>query len=143
MGFMSYKPYDQSRSKIPTWFILQYTHISELTHWGRVTHICVVKLTTIGSDNGLSPDRCQAIIWTNAGILVIRPLGTNFSEISIEIYIFSFKKMHLKMSSAKWRPLCLCPNVLMQKRRFFKSAHIGSNLIDHQLGPSPVLKLYQ
>ena len=35
----------------------------------------------IGSDNGLAPDRRQAIIWTNAGILLIGPLGTNFSEI--------------------------------------------------------------
>ena len=75
-----------------------------LTHWGRTTHICVVKLTIIGSDNGLSPGRRQAIIWTNAGILLIRPLGTNFSEILIGIQTFSFKKMHLKMSSAKWRP---------------------------------------
>ena len=56
-----------------------------LTHWGRVTHICVSKLTIIASDNGLSPGRRQAIIWTNAGILLIGPLGTNFSEISIEI----------------------------------------------------------
>ena len=43
-----------------------------LTHWGRVTHICVSKLTIIGSDNGLSPGRRQAIIWVNAGILIIR-----------------------------------------------------------------------
>ena len=42
-----------------------------LTHWGRVTHICVGKLTIIDSDNDLSPDRRQAIIWTNAGILWI------------------------------------------------------------------------
>ena len=83
-----------------------------LTHWGRVTHICVGKLTIIGSDNGLSPDRRQAIIWTNAGILLIEPLGTNFSEILIEIHIFSSKKMHLKMSSGKWRPFCLSLNVL-------------------------------
>ena len=75
-----------------------------LTHWGRVTHICVGKLTSIGSDNGLSPDRRQAIIWNNAGILLIRPLGTNFSEILIGIQTFSFKTMHLKMSSAKWHP---------------------------------------
>ena len=75
-----------------------------LTHWGRVTHICVNKLTTIGSDNGLSPGRRQIIIWTNAGILLIWNLGTNFSGISSEIQAFSFKKMHLKMSSAKWRP---------------------------------------
>ena len=84
-----------------------------LTHWGRVTHICVGKLTTIGSDNGLSPGRRQAIIWNNAGILLIGPLETNWNEILIEIYIFSFKKMHVKMSSVKWRPYCLGLNVLM------------------------------
>ena len=84
----------------------------ELTHWGRVTHICVSKLTIIDSDNGLSPGRRQAIIWTNAGILLIWPLGTNFSEISIDIQTFSLKKIHFKMSSGKWRPFCLGLNVL-------------------------------
>ena len=83
-----------------------------LTHWGRVTHICVGKITIIGSDNGLSPERRQAMIWTNAGILLIGPLRTNFSEIFIGIQTFSFKKMHLKMSSAKLRPFCLGLNVL-------------------------------
>ena len=87
-----------------------------LTHWGRVTHICVSKLTIIGSDNGLSPDRRQAIIWTNAGLLLIGPLGTNFREILIEILTFSFKKMHSKMSSGNWRPFCLGLNVLSQHR---------------------------
>ena len=86
--------------------------MSGLTHWGRVTHICVCKLRTIGSDNGLSPGRRQAIIWTHAGILLIGPLGTNFSEILIEIPIFSLKKMRLKVSSAKWRPFCVGLNVL-------------------------------
>ena len=75
-----------------------------LTHWGRTMHICVGKVTTIGSDNGLSPGRRQAIIWTIAITLLIGPLGTNFSEILIRIQTFSFKKMHLKMSSAKWCP---------------------------------------
>ena len=75
-------------------------------------HICVVKLTIIGSDNGLPPRRRQAIISTNAGILLIGPLGTNFSEILIEITTFSFKKMLLKTSSAKRRPFCLGLNVL-------------------------------
>ena len=55
----------------------------------------------IGSDNGLSPDQLQAIIWTNAEILLIRTLGTNFSEMISKIHTFSFKKMHLKTSSAK------------------------------------------
>ena len=84
----------------------------QLTHWGRVTHICVRKLTIIATDNGLSPGRRQAIIWTNAGILLIGPLGTNFSEILIEILSFSLNKIHLKMSSGKWRPFCLSLNVL-------------------------------
>ena len=83
-----------------------------LTHWGQVTQICVSKLTINGSDNGLSPDRRQAIVWANAGILLIGPFGTNFSEISIEIVIFSFKKMHLKVSSVKRRPFCFGLNVL-------------------------------
>ena len=86
--------------------------ITGLTHWGRVTHICVIKLTISASDNGLLPSRRQAIIWTNAEILFIRSLGTNFSEILIEIHTFSFKKMHLKLSSAKWRPFCLGLDVL-------------------------------
>ena len=72
-----------------------------LTHWGRVTHICVSKLTIIGSDNGLPPGRHQAIIWTNAGILLIGPLGINLNEILIQFNTFSFKKMHLKMSSTR------------------------------------------
>ena len=49
----------------------------------------------------LSEHRRQAIIWTNAGILLIGPLGTNFSEVRIKIWNFSFMKMHLKMSSAR------------------------------------------
>ena len=93
-----------------------------LTHWGRVTHICVGKLTIIGSDNGLSPGRRQAIIWTNAGILLIGPSGTNFSEILIEIHTFSFKKMRLKVSSAKWRPFCLGLSVLTK-------THVPQNIL--------------
>ena len=77
-----------------------------------MTHICVGKLTNIGSDNGLSPGRRQAIIWTNTGILLIGPLGTNFNEILIKIPTFSCTKMYLKISCAKWRPFCLCFNVL-------------------------------
>ena len=76
--------------------------------------ICAsVNWTTIDSDNGLSPVRRQTIIWTSAGILLIRPLGTNLSEILIEIHTFSFKiQMHLKMSSAQWWQFCLGLNGL-------------------------------
>ena len=89
----------------------------DLTHWGWVMHICITKLTIIGSDNGLSPGQRQAIIWTNTGILLIGPLGTHFSEILIEIDIFSFRKMHLKMSSGKWWSFCLCVNVLKTRHQ--------------------------
>ena len=83
------------------------------THWGRETHICVGKLIIIGSDNGLSSDRRQAIIWTNAPrLLSIVPLRTYFNENLIKIQQFSLKKMHVKLSSAKWRPSCLGLNML-------------------------------
>ena len=83
-----------------------------LTHWGPVTRICIGKLTVIGSDNGLSPGRRQAIFWTNAGILLFGLLGTIFSDILIWIQTFSLEKMHLIMASAKWRPFCVGLNVL-------------------------------
>ena len=97
--------------------------------------ICVSKLNIIGSDDGLSPTRRQAIIWTNAGILLIRPLRTNFSEIFIEVYTFSFKKMHSKMSSGKWRPFCLGLNVIRQYIQIIHSIHIGDELalLDYQI----------
>ena len=48
-----------------------------LTHWGWVTHICVDKLTIIGSDNGLSPGRRRVIAWFNDGILL-----THWSQVT-------------------------------------------------------------
>ena len=81
--------------------ILQKHNVAWVVKYG-ISNTIVLEI--IGWDNGLSPSRRQAIIWTNAGILLIRPLGTNFSEILKGIHTFSFKKMHLKMSSAKWRP---------------------------------------
>ena len=76
-----------------------------------MTHICVNKLTVIGSDNGLSPGRRQAIIWTNAGILLIGPLGTNFSEIFIKMDIFiqenAFENVVWKMAAILSRPQCV------------------------------------
>ena len=87
-----------------------------LTHWGQVMHICISKLTIIGSwsDNSLSSGGLQAIIWTNVGILLIRTLEMNFSEIFGDIKTFSFNKMHLKMSSAELQQFCLSLNVLRE-----------------------------
>ena len=86
---------------------------STLIHWGRVAYIRVGKLTIIGSDNGLSPERHRAIIWTNAGTLLIGPLGTIFSEIVIEIQTFfsieenTFKNVVCEMLFISSRPQCV------------------------------------
>ena len=49
---------------------------------------CVGKLTIIILDNGLSSGRRRTSIWTNAGILLIGHVETNFSETVIEILFF-------------------------------------------------------
>ena len=66
--------------------------VSRLIDWGRVTHICVGNLAIIGSDNCLSPGRRHAIIWTDAGILLIGPSETDFNEILIKIIHFHSRK---------------------------------------------------
>ena len=71
-------------------------------------HICVSILTIIASDNGFLPGQHQAIIWTSAGVLLIGPMGANFSEL-----IFLLKIIHFKMLSGKCRPFCLRLNVLI------------------------------
>ena len=120
-----------------------------LTHWGRVTLICVSKLTIIDLDNGLTPWLCHGIIRTNAGILLIEPLGTKFSEISIGIHPFSFKKSAFenaicKMTSILFRPQCMlvtympglrvycqfiCYQICSCMRRFNLYIWLSSNLL--------------
>ena len=91
-----------TRQRKVTPYLGQFCH---LTHWGRVTHICVSELTIIGSDNGLSPGR-QAVIWTDDRILLVGPLETNLIEILIEIHTFhSWKRIW------KRRPCLLGLNV--------------------------------
>ena len=88
-----------------------------------------------GLDNGLSPGQRGAIIRTNAGILLIGPLGTIFSEILIIIRTFSFKKMCLKMSSGKWWPFCLALYVLMMSHYWFMAVRVRDDCcVNGQLG---------
>ena len=54
----------------------------------------------------------QAIIWIDAGIMLIRNLGTNFSEILSEIRAFLLKKnvfqnVVFEMASILCRPPCV------------------------------------
>ena len=72
---------------------MHYPH-AVLTKWSRVTHMCVRKITIIGTDNGLSPGRRHAIIWTNALSFLIRPLGTN--------QLFLSKSMHFIHDKIFW-----------------------------------------
>ena len=85
---------------------------TKLAHRSRMTHICVNKIIIIGSGNGLSSGQRQAIIWISAGILLIWHLGINL----IEINTFSFMKMHMKMSSEKWRIFHLGLNELFKSK---------------------------
>ena len=71
---------------------LSWKFAQTLTHWDRVTHVCVGNPTTIGSDNGLSPGRCQGIFWTNVNILLFGPLGTNYREIYSNFIHFDSRK---------------------------------------------------
>ena len=102
-----------------------------LTHWGWVTHICVSDPTSIGSDNGLSPGRHQAIIWANAGIFLIGPLGRNFSEILIEIQTLSLKKISLT------RP------ALERRKTLGHLRSINRNMIIHFANQSQTCQLFK
>ena len=95
---------------------------TSLTHWGRQTHICVIKLTIIGSDNGLSPSHYLNQCWNIVNWTLSNKLQWNFNRNS---NIF-FKKMCLKVSSVKWWPFCIVLNVLK---------HFSKNTVIHQ--PSP------
>ena len=99
-----------------------------------------LKWVIIGSDNGLSPVRRQNIIWTNAGILLTGPWETNFSELLIGIQTLSFKKLHLNMSSAKWRLFCLGHNIL--RRMANCGAHISFSELKGQIQEKPNINKY-
>ena len=98
-------------------FVKIYIPYSSLNNWGRVVHICSSKLTIIGSDNGLSPGQCQAIIWTNAEMLLIAPLGTIYSDIwmidlneprvSLQIYE-CICHIHMPCICTSWSASLLC-----------------------------------
>ena len=99
---LSYKTIQYVVSHVQMYaYMLMSSHLLPL-----VLHICVSELDSIASDNDLSPIRHQASIYTNAGLLSIEPLGTNFSVILIKIQNFSFTTMHLEISSAKLWPFC-------------------------------------
>ena len=74
--------------------------------------------------DGLSPVRWQAITWTNAGLLIIGPLVTNFNEIWIEIETVSFGKIQLKISSAKMATIWSRPHAVCEHTGFHNSSRM-------------------
>ena len=123
----------QEQVQLPWGICLNMLHYLIEAEWRIYASI---RYTIIGSDNGLWPGRSKAIIWTNAGILSIGPLRKDFSEILIEIHTFSFTKMHLKMSSGKWRPFwpglnALIPKELQHRRTKTKHTKPQAHLVRH------------
>ena len=122
----SFQPYLQMAWQVGGWMTVRIPSsihgmcAAIQVNGGKVMHICISKITIIGSDNGLSTGWRQAIICTNAGILLIRTLSTKFSEIMHAIHTFSLKKMHFSMSFGKCRPFCLGLNVLRSTVRFWR-----------------------
>ena len=76
------------------------------THLPLVPHICVSELGQHWFRSWLVAYSAPSHYLKNAGLLSTGPSGTNFSDILIKIQDFSFTKMHLIISSAKWQP---CP----------------------------------
>ena len=93
-------------------------HIDGLAHWGRVMHKFVSKLTFIGWHNDLSPGHCEAIIWANVRIMLVEHLGTNFSEILIQIKHFHWRICILKVSSAKVAGILSQPQCVNEKQQY-------------------------
>ena len=80
----------------------------QLAHWGHVMHLCICNLAVIGSDNGLSPSRCQTMIWTNAGILIRNKLQWNANRNSnFFIEENAFQYVIWKMLAIFSRPQCV------------------------------------
>ena len=103
-------------------YLVQAPMCWRVNHWGRMTHICVGKLTTNGSDNGLSPGRRQAIIWAIAGKLLRGPLGKklpwNFNP-SWNIFIQenAFGNAVCEVASILSRSQCVKQNKNLKKKK--------------------------
>ena len=79
---------------------LRFTMALGLTHLPRRCIYASVNWVNIGPDNGWSPDRRQTIIWTNAQLLSIRPIGTNFIQENAS------ESVVRKMAAILSRPKC-------------------------------------
>ena len=121
---------------LSVWYILNSCDIQIIS-----PHCCIyvsMNQVNIGSDNGLAPVWCQAVVWTNVGLLSIGYLGTNFSEILIKITKKSFMKMYLKIPSVKWRPFCPGEDELIISSIILQTIESGSL---HALYPNMMMAM--
>ena len=86
----------------------------------------ISKITTTDSNDGLSPGRRQAIIWTHA--IVESNLRNKLQWYLSEIHAFSCKKMPLKMS-VKWWQFCIALNVLSRRYVLYIEAASAATLM--------------
>ena len=82
-----------------------------------------VNKATNGSNNGLSPAQPQAIIWTNAGSLLVDPLEQ--TSVKFESKYKSFHGIKWILKDSKWQAFFLNLNVLMVTKLDF--LYGGSN----------------
>ena len=133
-GFVTHMSVTRTCHSTAPALLLLWCPVFTLTQWGRMTHICVSKPTIIGSDNGLSPGRCRAIIRTSAGILLIGPLGTNFSETLIRIQTFSLKENTFE--TVVWKM-----TAILSRPQYVKSSYC-SLFDDRATVPAPDLQMH-
>ena len=90
---------------------------------------CVSKLTIIGSDNGLSPRRHQAIIWINAGILKLDP----WEQISVK---FQSQLKHFHLENALENVVCEMASILSRPQCVNTCIHVyvdGNKMVTCQV----------
>ena len=96
-------------STMSMWMAWVYSGCLDLTHWGRVTHICVGNLTIIGSDSGLSApshylNQCWNIVnWTPRNKLQWNVYRNSY----IFIQENPFENVVWKMVAILSRPQCV------------------------------------
>ena len=74
---------------------------ARVTYQSLVTHICVKNKPIIGWDNGMSPVCYQAIVWTNAGWLIVGPM--EFAELCKQYFVYIFRiEKYIKEPAGKY-----------------------------------------
>ena len=96
-------------------FFFSCLQLNVLTHWGRVTHICISKITIIGSDNGLSPWTAPSHYLNQCWNIVNWTLGNKLQwNLNRNLYIFiqenPLENVVWKMAAILSRPQCVNPS---------------------------------